>query len=324
MNFQSSQIKVLISFDLSENYVENLRKDFPNVEFLVTDDKEKIIKVIQDVDAVFAFKNFNSEMFRLAKRLKWIHSRIVGVDWLLAIQELAESDVIITCSRGIHPIQASDHAFALILALSRKLHIFMRFQREKKWDRTPAVDELAGKTIGIIGLGAIGTEIARKAKCFGMKVMATKRKPVSPPAFVDELLPTKDLHKLLTKSDFVVLAVPLTPETAEMIGERELRFMKKEAYMINIARGEVVQEEKLIKALKEGWIAGAGLDAFVHEFPLPPESELWDLKNVLITPHIAGETRKYLDKAIPLFRENLKRFLNKQPMINVVDKKVGY
>ncbi len=315
-------MKVLISFNPRE-YLEILQKDFQGIEFIVEEDMKRLITAIRNVDAVFADK-FSSEMLNSAKKLRWIHYKFVGVDKLLATPKLKESPVIITSSRGIHPIQASDHALALILALSRKLHFFIRHQLRKRWDRTPSVDELAGKTIGVVGLGSIGLEIARKAKCFGMKVVALKRNLTSVPAFVDELFLSEDLHKLLEKSDFIVLAVPLTSETRGMIGRRELRSMKKEAYIINIARGEVIQEDILVQALKEGWISGAGLDAFFHEFPLPPESKFWDLENVIITPHIAGETRKYLDKAMSLFRENLRRFIDDRPLLNVVNKNTGY
>jgi len=318
------QIKVLISFDLSEEYIEELREDFPNIEFRVADShsEEELIEEVRDADVVFAGR-FDGKMLMVAEKLRWIHCRGAGVDRLLAIPGLAESSIILTCSRGVHPAQASDHALALILALTRKLHIFMRSQMERRWDRMLAVDELDGKTLGVIGLGSIGTEIARKAKCFGMTVIAIKKNPTSPPPFVDELLPPDCLGELLTKSDFVVISTPLTSKTRGMIGERELRIMKKKAYLINIARGGVIREEALIRALREGGIAGAGLDVFVDE-PLPLKSELWDLKNVIITPHVAGETEQYLEKAIPIFYENLYRFINNQPMINIVDKKAGY
>jgi len=186
------------------------------------------------------------------------------------------------------------------------------------------IEELSGKTLGIVGLGKIGTEIAKKAKCLGMRVIATKRDVTSAAStYVDRLVPPADLNQLLAESDFAVLSLPLTKETEGMIGERQLRSMKPTGILINVSRGKLIQENKLVQALKQGWIAGAGLDTFESE-PLQEISELWNFKNVIITPHIAGETPHYLERLMDIFTENLKRFIHKQPLINVVDKNLGY
>lgn len=261
-----------------------------------------------------------------AQKLKWTHSWGAGVDRFLAIPELANESIVLTNSRGIHPIQISEHVMALMLVFTRKLKDLILYQNNRVWhvsNETCIFDELKEKTIRIIGLGSIGSEIAKKAKCFGMTVLATKRTMTDKPTFVDELLPSHDLKRLLKKSDFIVISVPLTSKTKSMIGAQELANMKRTAYLINIARGEIIQQEELISALKQKKIAGAGLDVFELE-PLPLESELWRMKNVIITPHVAGETVHYWERTTKIFCENLRRYMNNIPLTNTVDKTLGY
>ena len=252
-----------------------------------------------------------------------------GVDKLL-IPQVVKSHVIVTNAGGVHPTPVSEHAIGLMLCLCRKLHLYIKNQSERKWERYESgesleqVEELSGKTVGIVGLGKIGAEIAKKAKCLGMRVIATKRHPhFQPSTSVDLLIRPSNLKKLLNESDFVVLTLPLTDETKGMFGETQLKSMRRTGYLINLSRGKIVQENKLIEALKQGWIAGAGLDTFENE-PLPESSELWSLRNVIITPHIAGLTPYYMDRVTNIFCENLNRFMHKQSLINVVDKKLGY
>ena len=197
---------------------------------------------------------------------------------------MVKSRVVVTNAGGVHPTPISEHVIGLMLCLCRKLHLFIRNQVERKWERFESwasaeqVEELSGKTVGIVGLGRIGTEIAQKAKCLGMRVIATKRDPSHMASTsVDELLHPDDLNQLLAESDFVVLSLPLTKETEEMIGEARFKSMKRTGYLINVSRGRIVQEDKLIEALKQGWIAGAGLDTFDNE-PLPEGSELWGFR----------------------------------------------
>ena len=313
-------LKILISFNLDQEYVERIRSCLPEIDVRRSSDPSVLLSEVRDTEVLLAGR-FSREMFAAAKRLKWIQAIAAGVDRFL-FQEFVSSEVILTNARGVHPPQVSDHVLALILAFSRKLNRFMISQRERKWSRF-VCEELEGKVLGIIGLGAIGREISRKAKCFGMKVMAADKDTTVPPAAVDELLRPPALPKLLKRSDFVVLSVPLTQETAGLIGEPELDTMKKDAILINVSRGKIVQEQALVKALKEGKIGGAGLDTFEEE-PLPPSSELWDFDNVIITPHVAGSTPRYWAKVCDIFCENLKRYTSGQPLVNVIDKKAGY
>ncbi len=317
-------VKVLVAFPLDEKYMAQIR-EISGVDVVRATEPDEILKEIEDAEVLFSNK-ITPEQFSRAKKLRWIQSPFVGVDSLL-IEEVKKSDVVVTCARGIHASQSSDHVFALILAFARKLPELLEDQRRKVWKvRHPIpfepLDELKGKTLGIIGLGTIGREIARKGKCFGMRVIGVKRNP-SEVEYVDEVYGMDGMEKVLKESDYLVLCTPLTPETTNLIGREELRNMKRTAYLINIARGEVVDEDALITALKERWIAGAALDVARTE-PLPETSELWELDNVIITPHVAGSTPYYWERATAIFVENLRRFLRGEELINVVDKEKGY
>jgi len=316
----SEKIKVLITYrGLSEKHIKQIQEISEKIEVAKATDEESILEAARDV--VIIFGRLNKETFLAAKRLKWIHVASAGVDRYM-FPELVNSQVILTNSSGVHRIPISEMAIAMMLIFAKRLHKFMQYKMEAKWERL-VPDELAGKTMGLLGLGSIGTETAWKAKCFGMKVLALKRKPARRPSYVDELLGPEDLHHLLRESDYLVITVPLTRETRHMIGEEELKLMKPTAYVINVSRGAVIDNKALIRALKEGWIAGAGLDVFEEE-PLPENSEFWRLENVVITPHVSGATPYYGDRAAEIFCENLKRYLEGKPLINVVDKKAGY
>jgi len=321
------KMKVLISFDLPEVYVEKIRNVTPDVEVVQSEDKEEALNLVKDADVLFA-GFFSKELFQAAKKLKWIQSWGAGVERIL-IPEIVNSRVIVTNAGGVHPTPISEHVIGMMLCFTRRLHIFIRNQSEKKWERpetwtSPMIEELSGKTLGIVGLGRIGTEIAKKAKCLGMRVIATKRDPTNPASVkIDRLIASTDLNQLLAESDFTVLSLPLTKETEGMIGEKQLKSMKPAGILLNVSRGRIIQENKLVQALKQGWIAGAGLDTFENE-PLPENSELWNLKNVIITPHIAGDTPHYPERLTSIFTENLNRFIHKQPLINVVNKNLGY
>ena len=317
-------VKILIAFPLDDVYVSRI-DEIEGVDAVKATEHQSILKEIEDAEVLYAFR-ITEEEFLKAKKLLWIHSPFVGVDSLL-IDPVRKGNVTVTCSRGIHASQASDHVFALILAFARRLPELLRDQKRRKWKpRHPfpfePLDELQDKTLGIIGLGSIGREVARKGKCFGMKVAGVKNTR-SHLEHVDEIYSPENLERVLDQSDFLVVCVPLTKETAGMIGEKELRKMKRTSYLINIARGGVVDENALIKALRNGWIAGAALDVAEHE-PLPESSELWDFDNVIITPHVAGSTPHYWDRAVSIFMENLKRFLSGKELMNVVDKNRGY
>ncbi|MGC8717280.1 MAG: D-2-hydroxyacid dehydrogenase, partial [bacterium] len=254
---------------------------------LTQEEKERILKAKEGIhlvekieEAEIIFGGITQEEFKRAKMLRWIQTGGAGVDNIL-FPELIESDIIITNASGIHGVPMAEHTFALILAWARGLCTAFDGKKNRKWLHSEiSPGEIHNKTIGIIGYGHIGEEIARIARGFNMKVIAVKR-DISKGVNIkpDELLGTDRLDKLLKESDIVVITVPLTKETYHLIGERELRLMKPTSFLVNIARGKVIDEGAIIKAIKENWIAGVGLDVFEKE-PLPEDSELWGLENV--------------------------------------------
>ncbi|MBI2170894.1 MAG: D-2-hydroxyacid dehydrogenase [Chloroflexi bacterium] len=253
-------------------------------------------------------------------RLKWVQAWSAGVDHMQG-SGIIEAGIPVTTLAGANAAPVAEHALMMMLMLAKNMKGFMENARSHTWRPTPEVDELGGRTVGIVGLGAIGRHVANLSRAFDMRVLAIRRSAASrqrDTQGVDELLPPADLPYLLKESDFILLSLPLSKETEKLIGEGELRSMKRTAHLINVARGEVVDEPALIQALKEGWIAGAGLDVFTTE-PLEPESPLWDMPNVLMTSHRAGRTLRLEERQARMFEGNLDRFLAGQPLLYQVD-----
>jgi D-2-hydroxyacid dehydrogenase (NADP+) len=283
---------------------------------------KKLDGLLKGADVLFGFSPPRGTLKR-APKVKWFQATSAGVD-RLARHEIWESDILITGVSGIHAVPISEFVLGLMLMFAKGASNSFENKRNHSWGRYMAA-ELAGRTAGVVGLGHIGKEVARLAKAFNMRVIATRRstKRAGRARNVDELLPQRDLKKLLAASDYVAVCVPLTHETTKLIGTAELKAMKPTAYLINIARGGIIDEEALIAALKERRIAGAGLDVTAKE-PLPPESPLWDLDNVILSPHVSGGMEDYMLRATKLFCENLRRRAEGKPLINVVKRARGY
>lgn len=281
-----------------------------NVEF--TDDVERIV----DADAVGG--HVPSEIFGRATRLRWIHTWAAGPDHDL-IPELMDSPVVLTSSKGNGAIPLAEQAILLMLMLNRNALRWVRAQERHEWDRFTH-GELAGLTCGIIGLGNSGIDLAMKAKAFHMRVVGVRRRMDQPAQHVDAM---ESLEELLATSDFVVVTAPRTPETIGMLGERQLRAMKSTAHFVCISRGGIVDDDALLRALREGWIAGAGIDAHGVE-PLRPDSPFWTAPNTIITPHNGATTRATRRRGAEIFADNLRRFQAGEELWNVVDKHAGY
>jgi phosphoglycerate dehydrogenase-like enzyme len=264
-----------------------------------------------------------AKWFSRMPNLIWAQQVGAGANWLMESPEFRDSDVVLTNASGIHAVPIAEHILALMLCLARGMHRNIRNQVSHVWDRRGRMVELEGATLGVVGVGKIGEKTAEKAKALNMDVIGLRRNPDKSSPHVDRMVGPDGLIDLLEKSDWVTLTLAMTPETDALIGEKELRAMKSTACLINIARGSVIREESLIRALGEGWIAGAGLDVFEEE-PLPENSPLWDMDNVIITPHWAGATPFYIDRLMDIFTENLKRFQAGEALVNVVDKHLGY
>jgi D-2-hydroxyacid dehydrogenase (NADP+) len=266
------------------------------------------------------------DLLKRAPALKWLQLTSAGVDRLID-SPIVRSHITVTTASGIHATPISEYVIGAMLAFAKGFPRALQAQQSATW-RPYIAQELESATIGIIGMGAIGARTAELAKALRMRVLAMRRSVTARTSetgvpSVDEYLPVSDLPYLLAECDYLVLALPLTAESRHIIGEAELRQMKPTAVIVNIARGAVIDEEALIVALKEGRIAGAALDVFERE-PLPPESPLWSLPNVLLTPHISGGTPVYMERAVDLFCDNLRRHLAGKPLRNVVDLERGY
>ena len=268
-----------------------------------------------------------------APDLRWVHSATSGVERALTPAALSRG-IAVTNARGVFSRPIAEHVVLMILAISRRLPQLLELQGERTWQPLEG-RELRDLTIGIVGYGSLGRAVASLATAFGSRVIATRRRvdatdepapdedgfPVPPR--LDRVLGPDGLHELLGESDIVVLAAPLTPETENMIDERALGAMKPEAWLINVARGRLVDDTALIRALRDHRIGGAALDAFRDE-PLPDSSPLWELPNVIVTPHTAWSSARVLDRSIDLFCDNLRRFRTGEPLRNVVDPTAGY
>jgi phosphoglycerate dehydrogenase-like enzyme len=315
-----SALKIAVVNSLADRHKEIIAKAYKDCT-IVTCSQDELAAHIKDTDILVCWGGSDIRaVFPLANKLKWIQALSAGVEGLL-FPELVTSDIILTNAKGIHGISVSEHVFAMLLMFTRGLNVLLKQQANKNWKRV-RTEEIYDKTMGIIGLGSIGREIAKKAKGMGMQVVATKRE-MTTELFVDRLYPADELLTMLPQCDVVVAALPLLPSTQSLIRLKHFNAMKSTAYFINIARGNIVYEPDLITALQEGFIKGAGLDVFTDE-PLPETSPLWNMSNVIITPHMAAISPSYLDRAIGIFASNLARFTNQTSMLNIVDKQKGY
>lgn len=255
-----------------------------------------------------------------AKQLKWVQSWAAGPDEAL-FPEMVESPVTLTSCKGNGAIPLAEHAVLLMMMLNRDAMQWIRAQAEHRWARHTH-GELNGLTCGIVGLGNSGQDLALKAKAFHMRVIGIRRND-QPTPNVDEMFPRERFHEFLAQADFVVVTAPRTPETLGMFGEAEFRAMKPTAYYVCFSRGGIADDAALLRALNEGWIAGAGLDVHGHE-PLPADSPFWTARNTIVTPHNGATTPMTRQRGVDIFVDNLKRYVAGQPLRNVVDKQAGY
>lgn len=286
-------------------------------------DKETLDHHLQDAEILYGYiHHFPKNLLARVPRLKWFQSMTAGIDRLP--EEILKSTVRVTNTSGIHGASIGEVVMEMMLMFIKDAPACFRMKQNREWKRYKQ-RHLKDQTAGIIGLGMIGKEIARLCKAFDMKVIGMRRSSEADSRLpdVDRVYSREELPALLSASDFVILALPLTKETSGMIGEKELRGMKPEAYLINVARGAIVDEEALVRALEHHWIAGAGLDVFVKE-PLPPESRFYELPNVIFSPHISGDMPDYEWRATDVFCENLRRYLAGKPFLHEVDKEKGY
>lgn len=281
---------------------------------------------------VYLGHGFPRELFAAANRdggsLRWVHSGAAGVAGSL-YPDMRKSDILLTNSAGIYAEPMAETVLAMMLFFARGLDIAVRAQSRGRWEKgelegaDSPVREIGGSTVGIVGFGGIGQAVGRRAVALGARVIALKRTPGEPPPGVELLSGDESLPELIRRSDYLVLSLPETDATRGLIGAPELEMLGPEGVLINVGRGSVLDEADLARALRERRIRGAALDVFDRE-PLPSDSELWDLPNVLITPHVSGISRSYWRREVDLILENLRRYAAGRPLMNLVDKGAGY
>jgi len=291
------------------------------LEVVSASNSKDIEKHLKDAEIVAGIPRAIPDL-SLVGKLKWVHSFSAGMDRVLT-PELIASPVLASNSSGIHATPIAEHILGFLLIFTRRFYQSFHNQQEKTWQRINELTELKDKTVLVIGLGKIGSETARLASCFNAYVIALDTQGKEKPSFVKELGAEKQLVEFLGRADFVVLTLPHTKDTHHFINKERLEAMQSHGVLVNIGRGGVVDEQALISALKEQRIAGAALDV-TEEEPLPKESPLWEMDNVIITPHHSGISERYMERAIDLFCENLKAYLAGEKLPNLVDKSAGY
>ena len=319
-------MKVLIGPNVMglEKGIPELKKAHPTIEFVHCADRGAVATAIADADIYMG--HLSREVFLAAKKLQWVQSPSSGVNYYLAIPELKDGPVILTGARGTHAASVADSAMAMILAITRGIVDSAQAQPEHKWVGSvrQKLVELTDLKMGIIGLGSIGKALAKRAYAFDMHVTAVDMFPTNKPDYVHELWGLDRQNELLAESDIVVVTIPWTAEVQGMIGAEQIALMKPSAMLVGISRGGIIDQRALAAALREKRIASAALDVFEPE-PLPADSELWDIENLLIAPHIAGGTQyegKYL---LDIFGENLTKFVAGEfPLRNQINKQLGF
>ena len=311
---------------LLEDLKSNLQSN-SGVEFIHIPDNDSLKNKISQLDILVTYK-ISEELFSHAtEKLKWIHFGAAGIEKSL-FPSILKSKTIITNASGVHAGPVSEFAIGMMLYLSKKFDGCEKFKREKnwtQWELARQTIQLSEKTVGIIGFGSIGKAIAKRCKSFDMKVIATRRlqKKIESKKIVDELIPISELDYLLENSNYVVIACPLTPQTKGLIGKSQLIKMKSTAYLINIARGQIINEKELINALENELIAGAALDVFENE-PLEDSNPFFKMDNVFLSPHISGNFPEYQRDVVIQFADNLNRFNSGKSLKNRVCKKRLY
>ena len=317
-------MKLLLTTRAGDPYfdlLDDLPADVQKVWALAPDD---VLREIADADVVYGWPTL--EQFQAAKQLKWIQIPSAGVEMVCSVPEIVESDVIITNARGAHARVIAEHTFAMLLAFTRGLHRFEQDKAARRWSREQAIPdvlEIAGWTIGIVGYGQIGQQVARRAIGFEMDVLAVDVNEMPDAPHGVTVWGLDRLPELFEQSDVVVIAAPYTPETHHIITADLLNRMKPTAYFLVESRGGIVDERALIDVLKKGKIAAAGLDVYEQE-PLGADSELWDVPNLIMTPHLAGASTQKDRRCVEILRENVGRFQRGETLVNLVDKRRGF
>jgi phosphoglycerate dehydrogenase-like enzyme len=317
-------LHILVTTELNPEDRERLTASFPDIRFTFTTDQAEILGVLPGCEVVYCAR-ITEEQIAAAAKLRWVQVRSAGVEHV-PMDALFARDIVLTSGSGAHGAVMSENVLAMMLAFAVRIPMLRDAQRRGEWIAGRVGAEkfhLEGQTLLMIGLGAIGSVIARKAKALGMRVIGMRNRPVGKPEGVDEVVTREGLHAALGRADHVALCLPATMETAKLVGEAELRAMKPTAYLYNVGRSGAVDQEALIRALTDGTIAGAGLDVTDPE-PLTQDHPLWALENVILTQHTAGASAENSTLVTDIFIRNLRQYLAGEPLKNAVDRELRY
>ncbi|AGB40837.1 phosphoglycerate dehydrogenase-like oxidoreductase [Halobacteroides halobius DSM 5150] len=319
----TKSLEILIMFDsnFTAEQLNKLQEIIPNgiVNNVAYDNVS--VEMLNRADIIFGWPT--EEELQEAKNLQWLHLPSAGVDEYANQDLYHSSDIIVTNSSGVYGLPIAEHVFSLILAFNRNLPHYLKQKQKKEWHRKETRKDLWESTIGILGLGDLGSKVAKRAKAWEMKVVAVNRTIKEAPDYIDCLYDPTGIDQLLAQSDYIVLALPQTEETKGIISTAELKQMKEDAFLVNVGRGSLIDQPALIKALKKEWIAGAGLDVTTPE-PLPKDNPLWELSNVILTPHYSGNSPTNYQRLFNIFSKNLRHYITEESLENVVDFKAGY
>ncbi|MBN2538656.1 MAG: D-2-hydroxyacid dehydrogenase [Deltaproteobacteria bacterium] len=315
--------KILVDFDLGNERIEKLKKNSSGCDVVICTDRDLFAEQFRDTEILITFLNpVAPEMIDRAPKLKWIQALMTGVD-MLPLDTIRKRGIILTSGRGIHKLYMTEYAIAAMVNLARHFHLMFRNQMEARWDRSAPQGEIYGSTLGILGLGSIGREIAKRASCFGMRVIGAKRTP-HPIECVEQVYGFGEMKEVFRQSDYIINLLPDTPQTREVINKEYFDLMKETTCFINMGRGTTVKEADLIEALQKKTIRALVSDVFAVE-PLPADSPLWTLDNAILTPHICGVSLKYMDRGMDIILRNLEVYLTGSgTMESVVDLASGY
>ncbi len=316
-------MKVVIAARWQQPGCEAVCRAYPQVQFAIARTPEDLVREAAEAEVIFGWPS--AEAIRAAKKLRWVQAHSAGMDWMTGLTELVESDVVVTSMGGAFAGTMVEHAFGVLLSLTRRLPYLREQQARHTWVRPPAFDPvgLSGRTLVVLGFGRIGRGIGRVAHVLGMRVLALD---VAEPAVADYPAECYKLDALpdgLRRADVLVVTAPFTPATAGMLDADRLALLPPSAYLLVLSRGGIVDEAAVAAMLRDGRLAGAGLDVFATE-PLPPESPLWDAPNLILTPHCSAVSSQTYDATWQIWKENLGRYLSGQPLLHVFDKRRGY
>lgn len=318
-------MKIVIGGRPSDEMLSEWRRELPGVELAAPGTTAEQIEAVRDADAYLGW--IPREVFLAAgPKLRWVHSTAAGIEPLTAIPELVESDVVVTNTRGGHANTIAEHTFGMLLGLTRNLFEAYEDQKRRVWDRpriSRASRGIAGMTMVVIGFGNIGRAIARRAVGFELRVLGVDLRPGETPPGVEAVWGLDRLDEALGQADVVAVATPLTPQTQNLLDARRVGLMKEGAYLLVVSRGGLVDEAAVVEGLTSGRLAGAGLDVQATE-PMTPDDPLWTAPNLIITPHSSGASKQTSERVWAITKENVRRFVNGEPLENICDKRAGF